>query len=401
MKTHRATSFVSATLLLIMCACAPEPLVFQDWTIEVPEGTPVHEYPFVEMAERTDRLVFERDLVIRQGFGRGLYRPSAVAVAADGTLFVLDNGNYRVLAFDLDGNALREFGRQGQGPGEFQSPVGFGVAGDHVLVSDIRNNRLSTFTTDGELIADRQLDDSFWAESITAVDDELLTIVAAPQAIGRVDAPYEVPWILARYSGNGEKRAVVAERSASVKALFNATEIVGRMNVVYANPIGAFGPAGVAYVTSGDAYQVLAFAPSGAPSWALRTTFTAQRLTEEQKQATLARLRDDLPFPDAEAMLAGARFLWPERYAAIENLEVDGRGNLFVFPYLYRPPDVEPGPDSPVPVDVYASDGTVLFTGLSPINEWDAAFGDLIFRLEDDPDTGERVLGRYRIGSFD
>jgi len=127
---------VFAFLAIIVSACA-EPLEFADWTIEVPEGTRVQEYAFVPAAERTELLEFQRDLVIAEGMGRGLYRSSAIAVAGDGTIFVLDNGNHRVVAFDQSGNALREFGREGQGPGEFQNPLGFGVAGNRVLISDI------------------------------------------------------------------------------------------------------------------------------------------------------------------------------------------------------------------------------------------------------------------------
>lgn len=48
-------------------------------------------------------------------------------------------------------------------------------------------------------------------------------------------------------------------------------------------------------------------------------------------------------------------------------------------------------------VDVYSPEGLSLFAGMSEINRWDAAFDNYIFRLEDDSDTGERIVVRYRI----
>jgi hypothetical protein len=44
---------VAACLLLAVAACSTEPLYFPDWTIPVPEGTPVIEYGGVPREERT------------------------------------------------------------------------------------------------------------------------------------------------------------------------------------------------------------------------------------------------------------------------------------------------------------------------------------------------------------
>ncbi len=329
--------------------------------------------------------------------GRGLYRSSAIAIAADGTIFVLDNGNHRVVAFDQSGDALREFGREGQGPGEFQNPLGFGVAGNRVLISDIGNNRLTIFSTDGDHVADTQFDDRFWARAITAIDDELMMIIAPNLRFTARDEPYPVSWVLARYSVSGEQRAVLAEREASTKAFYYSAEMVGRVPMVFANPIGAFGPGAVTHVTSGDHYQILSIGPDGAARWALRAAFTPETPTEEQKDEMLAQYRRFAERPGFAAEMASARFVWPERFAALENIETDARGNLYVFPYTFRPPDSEPGPDLPVAVDVYSPEGLSLFAGMSEINHWDAVFDNYIFRLEDDSDTGERIVVRYRI----
>jgi len=46
----------------------------------------------------------------------GLLRPNGVAVAPDGTLFVMDRGHYRVVHLAPDGRVLGSFGRLGSGP---------------------------------------------------------------------------------------------------------------------------------------------------------------------------------------------------------------------------------------------------------------------------------------------
>jgi hypothetical protein len=398
----RALVAMSGVLALAAAAaaCAPDPLVFPDWTVRVPDGTPMHEYRYVPLEERTDRLAFERDLVISEGLGRGLYRPGAVDVADDGTIWVLDTGNFRVVAFDQQGNALREFGREGQGPGEFQRPTGFGVAGDRVVVSDTGTNRLSVFSGAGELVADRQFDERMWARSIRGHGDELLMVVAPPTPFGGSDEPPTVPWLVGRYTQDGEQLAALIELEASMRAYLYTSEVSSVLSMTFANPVAAFAPGGTVYLTGGGEYQIVAVAPDASPVWALRTTFVPETLSVEQKEELRTHRLESMP-EAIRAEVANARYVWPDRFAALDNIAADGRGNLFAFPYTYRPPETDPGPDQPVAVDVYSSGGAALFSGLTAINGWDAAFGEHVYRLEEDPGSGEQVVVRYRLSGLD
>ncbi|MGB5675490.1 MAG: 6-bladed beta-propeller [Gemmatimonadota bacterium] len=53
--------------------------------------------------------------------------PYSVAAGPEGTILVLNRGNYRVVVFSREGRVLRSFGRQGKGPGEMQNPVSIWV----------------------------------------------------------------------------------------------------------------------------------------------------------------------------------------------------------------------------------------------------------------------------------
>ncbi|MEQ9400988.1 MAG: 6-bladed beta-propeller, partial [Longimicrobiales bacterium] len=78
------------------------------------------------------------------------YLVRAAALGAGGEVFVLDGGNHRVFVFGPEGTLLRAFGREGQGPGEFQRARHLAVRGDSVLVTD-SGNRVHLFRTDGTL----------------------------------------------------------------------------------------------------------------------------------------------------------------------------------------------------------------------------------------------------------
>ncbi len=56
-------------------------------------------------------------------------RPFEIRLAADGTVYVLDWGDVCIRVFDANGKLLRQVGRKGQGPGEFDTPFYFDVDG--------------------------------------------------------------------------------------------------------------------------------------------------------------------------------------------------------------------------------------------------------------------------------
>jgi 6-bladed beta-propeller len=88
-------------------------------------------------------------------------RPTGVAVAANGDIFVSD-GHYpnrhdsaRIVKFARDGTFIKAWGRKGAAPGEFDEPHDIFVGGSHgrVFVADRRNRRIQVFDQDGNFIA--------------------------------------------------------------------------------------------------------------------------------------------------------------------------------------------------------------------------------------------------------
>lgn len=74
-------------------------------------------------------------------------------VGADGRLFVFDRPSNVLLVFDAAGELLHRVGRQGAGPGEFNSNNGMVVLRDgRLALWDSRNARISFFSPDGEFL---------------------------------------------------------------------------------------------------------------------------------------------------------------------------------------------------------------------------------------------------------
>ncbi len=83
----------------------------------------------------------------------GFNRPNAVAVAPDGTIFVADTLNARVVQFTPDGSYLSNFGVRGDNPGQFNIIQGIAVdSSGNIYVTDARSNRFNILNAKGELL---------------------------------------------------------------------------------------------------------------------------------------------------------------------------------------------------------------------------------------------------------
>lgn len=93
-----------------------------------------------------------------------------VAVSADGAVFVLDSFEPAVRRFSVDGEPLA-FGREGQGPGEFELAYYIGMVEDESIeVIDLRRRRLTRLDFDGNVVATRPLQAWLSAAAYSPVD---------------------------------------------------------------------------------------------------------------------------------------------------------------------------------------------------------------------------------------
>jgi sugar lactone lactonase YvrE len=83
--------------------------------------------------------------------------PSAVAVAANGDIFVADghevNGNNRVVKLSKDGKFIKAWGKTGYAPGEFRSMHALAIdMRGRVFIADRGNNRIQLFDQEGKFL---------------------------------------------------------------------------------------------------------------------------------------------------------------------------------------------------------------------------------------------------------
>jgi DNA-binding beta-propeller fold protein YncE len=88
--------------------------------------------------------------------GPPFHRPTNVALAKDGALYITDGyGNARVHKFTAEGRLLSSWGEPGEGPGQFNLPHGIALDSQgRVYVADRENSRIQIFSANGEYLTE-------------------------------------------------------------------------------------------------------------------------------------------------------------------------------------------------------------------------------------------------------
>lgn len=77
---------------------------------------------------------------------QNLSAPSDVAVAPDGTIYVVDGVHHAIRIFDARGRPKSSFGSEGSGDGQFRSPLGMDIdRAGRLYIADSGNHRIQIF----------------------------------------------------------------------------------------------------------------------------------------------------------------------------------------------------------------------------------------------------------------
>jgi peptidylamidoglycolate lyase len=107
-----------------------------------------------KFSQRGELLLTLGERAIQGDDRRHFNRPSDVAIAPDGSIFVSDGyGNNRVVKFDATGKFLSAWGKKGAGAGEFNLPHAIAVdRRGRVFVNDRGNSRIQCFDSEGRFL---------------------------------------------------------------------------------------------------------------------------------------------------------------------------------------------------------------------------------------------------------
>jgi DNA-binding beta-propeller fold protein YncE len=89
-----------------------------------------------------------------KGPDAGFYGPRRIAIGADDSIYVVDQGHSRIVKFNPDGTVVTAWGSKGNGDGQFNDPTSVAVdpATNKVYVADPINKRIQVFDANGKFM---------------------------------------------------------------------------------------------------------------------------------------------------------------------------------------------------------------------------------------------------------
>lgn len=161
-RSHRLLPLFALLVSGLLSACdegtgsAPEPVVRDSANVSI------QVFP-ASVIDRPAPMRLAESPEVRIGVIEGTEeyqwtRPVAAARLSDGAFAVLEQVPAEVRVFDRSGRFKLRVGMEGEGPGEFRSPVGLvALPADTILVWDRGSRRLSWFSREGALGRERTL----------------------------------------------------------------------------------------------------------------------------------------------------------------------------------------------------------------------------------------------------
>ena len=300
-----------------------------------------------------------------------------IAFDGAGNLYLMDSpGGFlsvpRIIVIDAAGGLVTEFGRAGDGPGEFRGVTRMAVWPEgRIVVEDLRRLAYHVFGPDGEFermvrVARGNLGITMRYRLLTDRTGEPTLVGPAERSILRADMSSE------------EMREDVLLEAWDPRGSVDAGASVETETPVVSDGVWGFEPdvlvdvlpsGGLAFSDS-SAYAVKITDPSGVRLRTLRRPVSPRPATEAMRRAERQRRLEAItvsssgaPSPEGDALLQG---FVEARTAAIENmrffaevpvistLRATWNGGLWVQR------SGEPDPNGPGPIDVLAPDGRYI-----------------------------------------
>lgn len=355
-------------------------------------------------------------------------RVTSVAFDEEGRLYILDSDEHRVSVVDPDGAPVRQFGGQGDGPGQFRLPQALAVLpSGEVAVADTGHRGVLVFGPDGEYRRTVRFPEGARASANLLFPHRDDGVVFASRGItvtsegGRPSMPTDIP-ILRMKVTEEEETSVIHRAWRPSRELPGSPELRGEGGSMRLPglSIRAFEPQlhlavlpdGRIAVADSSAYRIRILSPAGEVESIIERPVPPLEVTEEDRAAERERRlqelaegggpqlriaigdgsggtqtmdQDDLR-PMLEEQIRDMAF-WPE-IPVIRRMAADPEGRLWVRRSA--------GPEEDGPIEILRSDGSVVGTVPAAAMEVPSAFGPdgLAAWIERD----ELEIPRVRVG---
>ena len=314
-----------------------------------------------------------------------------VAVGRGGMIYVADGQVPIIRSYDAQGRFVRNIGRKGGGPGEYNAIGGMRTMRDgRLAVWDNRNQRITVYTSEGTLIGSHRVVSGLFASDIFEVDTAGQFYVRTTTGQQTATGGFAMGWI--RVGPSGEIRDTIPIPSdPAAPESFVLSTASGYDRPFVRAIVTTMSRLGHLITARNETYAFEQHRP-GAPVLRIERPYTPVRLSRAERSEWEAWAgyfqRRDAPSgftPRAAGPSRPASYPIPETKPAFSELRTDSQGRIWVRRYVAAVSS-NPGPERAAgdqrprrvwreqpTFDVFEPDGRFLGTITLP---WNAKFQD-------------------------
>jgi hypothetical protein len=265
----------------------------------------------------SEKLILTKEITIgRLEEGGSIFNGLVGAeVTSDGRIIALDSRDKKIKIFDAAGQKLKEFGQEGQGPGEWTSPIIIQLISDReIMVSDAGNRKLVYLDLEGKMLKEVS-----YAKKLAMMK----IIDAGGQYVG-CEMGMEgnsIAYTIAKYDAEFNQLFKIETLLMSIPVgggKINPFDVVNNFcldshkNIIYSR------------MTS---YEIKYFTPDGQLFRIVRKEYKPQPFTEKDKEEMLKQMPENTGVNFRELLD------FPATYPAMSSFLVDELDRLYVRTY--------------------------------------------------------------------
>ena len=344
--------------------------------------TLVHNPPLPLNPGKTVRFEDEVSFGAEEAGPGAIYKPGQFAVDGRNRVYIYESGEGTIKAFGEDGRFLKTVGRKGQGPGEFAQAGFLGFCPDgRLLVTDFQNRRTSFFGPEGDFLASYQ-----WTKNISIPLLVLENAYVVQEALYDPDRP---KLFLRTYDFEGTELKSWGEFVyPEMKTL-----VVGQGAITTSVP---YSPSSVLtgdpalrriYHCLNDTYLIEVYDADGRVIRKIDRPYERPPFTDADREEITARTSGRKEIEDMYKAMP-----WPKVKTVTDRMLCDDRGSLWVATNEKK----DEGGRKLTAYDIFDAEGRYDARVWLDFNPARFAAGKM-YRYKEDPNTGVRVLTRYRV----
>ncbi|MCP2604710.1 6-bladed beta-propeller [Candidatus Aminicenantes bacterium AH-873-B07] len=233
------------------------------------------------------------------------------AVDNEGKIYILDRRESVIKVFDNKGKYLMKIGKQGQGPGEMNKPIGIRITkNNELIIEDILNQRLIYFSLDGKFLR------NFSTAKILGFSGAVID--SKGNIIGRqlVPSPQKITWEIKKFDNKLNPLFTIysTEFQNPLQGKFNPFNYLNYFEIDDKDFI---------YFGDYKEYEIKVFNPKGKLAKRIRKEYKPVKITEKNKKEFFNRI-------PPEASMFKDRIEFPKYYPPYQSFVLADNGRLIV-----------------------------------------------------------------------